>query len=762
MTTSHPQQDRLTLDRLLASWRGAVLPGLTAVMLLVLQPAGWAQSGNPADPPGSVARLNLMEGGVSFLPAELAGSGDATAWTPAIANRPLTSGDRLWAGPGARTELHVGSTTLRMNEQTSLDFLTLDDNVTRLRLGQGTLRLRVRTLFGGQRLEIDTPNLAFVINKPGDYRIDANPSSDTTRVVAQSGGGAIYGDSGTPLTLGSQQQGSFTGTDLAPAAPGASMQDSFDAWAIARDRREEQSVSARYIPREIVGYQQLDSYGDWSQDPGYGAIWLPRAMPADWAPYRAGHWSWISPWGWTWIDDAPWGFAPFHYGRWAQIGPRWAWVPGRPEPRPVYAPALVAFVGGGIGAATWNISLGAGFPPRPGVGWFPLAPGEAFRPAYQASPRYVTQINNNIVVNNVVNNTNVYRYQRQPSAVTVTNAADFARGRPGRGSFQAVNAGDLGRAPTTTSNVAAPVTLPPRPERRDLPAPAAAAAVPPAALFTPRSVVASQGERHDVRPEDRHEERREDRGNDQRGRPERSQGYSEPKRPATALATTSQSTSAAPAATVPVQPIAAKPVAVPAPAAPIAAASPVSPAAPVVTRSTQPQPGPQTVQPNQTSRNRAAQSEQARPPFNPVRPPETQREQPPRPVPQARVSPPVQVIVPAPSPQAAGERNAAEQAQRAAVRSQEQAQQRTQYDQHRQQQEQARQAQKTQQDQARQQQRAQQDQQRQPREQQQQQQRQQQEPRAQQARTQQQPHNAEAARAREHRPEGAPHRNSLP
>ena len=745
MTTSfsNPRRNPRPLPQWFARWRTGVMPCVTAVLLLALQPAGWAQSGSAADPPGSVARLNLMEGGVSFLPAELAGSSDANAWTPAIANRPLISGDRLWAGPGARTELHVGSTTLRMNEQTSLDFLTLDDNVTQLRLEQGTLRLRVRTLFEGQKLEIDTPNLAFVINKPGDYRIDANPASDTTRVVAQSGGGAIYGGSGTPLTLGNQQQGSFTGTDLAPAAPGASLQDNFDAWAIARDRREEQSVSARYIPREIVGYQQLDSYGDWSQDPGYGAIWLPRAMPASWAPYRAGHWSWISPWGWTWIDDAPWGFAPFHYGRWAQIGPRWAWVPGRPEPRPLYAPALVAFVGGGIGAATWNISLGAGFPPRPGVGWFPLAPGEAFRPVYQASPRYVTQINNNIVVNNVVNNTNVYRYQRQPSAGTVTSAADFARGRPGRGSFQAVNAGDLGRAPATTSNVAAPVALPPRPERRDLPAPATAAAVPPAALFTPRPVVASRGERRDGRAE----ERREERGNDQRARPEDGR---EPQRPAALLAPAPQGSRAAAVAAVPVP----QPAARPAPVAPIAATLPV-------TRQAQPQQGPQTGQPNQTRRDPAAQPEPARPSFNSARPLQAQREQPQRQVPQPRVNPPVQAIVPAPSPQAAVERNAAEQAQRAAARSQEQAQQRAQHDQQRQQQEQARQAQKTQQDQARQQQRAQQDQQRQLREQQ-QQQRQQQEPRAQQTRTQQQPHNAETARTREPRPEGAPHRNREP
>ncbi len=44
-----------------------------------------------------------------------------------------------------------------MNGQTSLDLLALDDNTTQLRLAQGTLRLRVRQLFEGQRLEVDRP-----------------------------------------------------------------------------------------------------------------------------------------------------------------------------------------------------------------------------------------------------------------------------------------------------------------------------------------------------------------------------------------------------------------------------------------------------------------------------------------------------------------------------------------------------------------------------------------------------------------------------
>jgi len=89
----------------------------------------------------------------------------------------------------------------------------------------------------------------------------------------------------------------------------------------------------------MTGAQDLDAYGDWSETPEYGAAWFPRTVDVDWAPYRSGHWAWVAPWGWTWIDAAPWGFAPFHYGRWVRIHGAWAWIPGTRITRPVYAPA---------------------------------------------------------------------------------------------------------------------------------------------------------------------------------------------------------------------------------------------------------------------------------------------------------------------------------------------------------------------------------------------------------------------------------------
>ena len=150
-----------------------------------------------------------------------------------------------------------------------------------------------------------------------------------------------------------------------------------------------------------------------------------------WAPYRFGHWVWIAPWGWTWVDDARWGYAPFHYGRWARYATHWCWVPGPRRGRPVYAPALVGWVGG---AAHRRGALPAGG----GVGWFPLGPREVYVPSYQVSQAYVRRVNitNTTIVNNLYI-TNVYQRNLRPlhyvnntvAAVTVVPQNVFTSGQ---------------------------------------------------------------------------------------------------------------------------------------------------------------------------------------------------------------------------------------------------------------------------------------------------------------------------------------------
>jgi hypothetical protein len=234
--------------------------------------------------------------------------------------------------------------------------------------------------------------------------------------------------------------------------------DGFDQWCATRDRREASIVSARYVPREMIGYEDLDEYGAWRNIPPYGWVWMPTGVAAGWAPYRFGHWAWVEPWGWTWVDDAPWGFAPFHYGRWAFVAGGWVWAPGRVVVgvRPVYAPALVAFVGG----PRFSVAVGIGG----GVGvaaWFPLGPGEVYRPAYHVSEVYVRNVNIVHVTNvNVINNVNVTRVtyvnQNVAGAVTVVPHTAFAGGRPVAVAAVAVRPGVMAQAEVVETARVAP------------------------------------------------------------------------------------------------------------------------------------------------------------------------------------------------------------------------------------------------------------------------------------------------------------------
>jgi hypothetical protein len=403
--------------------RALLVVGLLIALVLPL-----AQASAESDPAGRVARMNYFSGTVTFAPA------GSEEWAGIQVNRPLISGDRIWIDQDGRSEMHIGSTVVRLDGQSSLSFLRLDDDTAQMKLTEGTLNLHVRTLSSGQVYEVDTPNLAFSVQSPGTYRIDVSPDGDMTTVTVRHGSGTAYG-AASSTTLSDGQQLSFTGTELQMvSSAGNPPFDDFDTWANERDRVEDTATAARYVSRDVIGYEDLDAWGSWRSTPQYGMVWEPRVTMADWAPYRTGHWAWISPWGWTWVDDAPWGFAPYHYGRWAYIDRAWCWVPGQiVTVRPVYAPALVAFVGGSGSGVGFSLSFGGATVPA--VGWLPLGPGEIYRPAYAVSQTYIRNINktvilNNTTINHVTVNKTVYVNRTAPHAITAVPASVFAKGAP--------------------------------------------------------------------------------------------------------------------------------------------------------------------------------------------------------------------------------------------------------------------------------------------------------------------------------------------
>lgn len=381
-------------------------PAVKSVLIFValcalLVPGAYAQ-----DPPSRVARLNYVSGNVSMEPA---GTDD---WSPAVVNRPFTTDDYLWTEDGARAELHLDNAVLRLDAGSSFGFLNLDDRITQVKLSQGGLYVHARSLEEGEAFEVDTPNAAINILRPGDYRFRVDGDNHETIVVVREGEAEVT-DGSQAFTLHAGESARLSGIEsMAYDLQAAPPREGFDRWCEERDYREARSESARYLPPEVIGYEDLDSNGSWRDVPDYGPVWYPR-VAAGWAPYHYGHWAWIDPWGWTWVDDAPWGFAPFHYGRWAYLGGAWGWAPGplvvvRGGPgmgrmRPVYSPALVAFVGG----SNWGVSLSIGR--GPAVGWVPLGPGEVYMPGYRVSRNYFEHVNaSNTRIHNTVNIANIY------------------------------------------------------------------------------------------------------------------------------------------------------------------------------------------------------------------------------------------------------------------------------------------------------------------------------------------------------------------
>ena len=446
------------------------------------------------DPPSRVARLSYAHGPISFQPA---GTDD---WVNVVVNRPMTTGDKLWSDQDSQAELHIGSASIRLGSTTGFSFLNLSDNVTQLRVTEGTLRIRVKRLEENESFEVDTPNLAFSVLRPGAYKINVNQEGDTTVVTVAGGQGEVTGG-GQAFTLHPGEVAAFTGTDQlnADLQDYQGDQDDFDRWCSQRDHREDHAESSRYVSPDVVGYEDLDEYGGWQTVPEYGNVWFPHTTVVGWAPYHYGHWVWISPWGWTWVDDEPWGFAPFHYGRWVVVRGVWGWVPSPPRSevvgvayvRPVYAPALVAWVGG----AHWGVGVSEG-----SVAWFPLGPREVYVPSYPVSRTYVNNVNvtnttvnntvvnnyyNNVVVNKNVNVTNVtYVNQTVPGAVTATSHTAFTSAQPVAKNIIKVDQREIARAQV---NVMTPAVVPPKQAVLGAGTPAA---VKPPARFDDRAVVA--------------------------------------------------------------------------------------------------------------------------------------------------------------------------------------------------------------------------------------------------------------------------------
>ncbi|HSP66995.1 MAG TPA: DUF6600 domain-containing protein, partial [Bryobacteraceae bacterium] len=373
----------------------------------------WAQQPDEGDAPDhGVARISLVNGDVTVR------RGDSNDLTAAAPNGPLLVNDILATGQNAVAEIQFDAANMvRVGQTSEVRIGELEYGRYLVQIASGTTTFRVLRNSSAD-VEISTPTVSVRPTEQGSYRITVFPDG-MTEITVRSGRADIFSPRGSEtLTAGRTMQARGNPSDPEYMIVAAIPNDEWDRWNADRDRVLERALSTRYVPPDVYGAEDLDSYGQWQNDPSYGNVWVP-AVDAGWAPYRVGRWEYIDFYGWTWVSGDPWGWAPYHYGNWYMSSFGWAWYPGAFGGRHYWRPALVSFFGWGSG----GLSLGFGFG---NVGWVPLAPFERYRPWYGRG-RY----NNTTIVNNVTvfNNYRNARFVNGRNGVTSVNANDFGRGR---------------------------------------------------------------------------------------------------------------------------------------------------------------------------------------------------------------------------------------------------------------------------------------------------------------------------------------------
>lgn len=346
-------------------------------------------------------RLSLIEGDVQVRPE------GTEEWFPASINTPVLEGDRIWVPDGGRLEMQLRDASMvRLNENTSLDVLRMEDDALQYYLNSGSAYVN----FSGKKryLQIDTSGASIRVYERSKFRVDV---SEDGRVDVSTYSGNVYVETekgrfsvreGDMISIRDQEY-----AELSPLGPS----DEWERWNRERDRRlSEKRYSYRYLPDELRPYSyDFDENGRWVHVREYGYVWTPTVMVSvGWAPYRHGRWVWIGG-DYVWISYEPWGWVPYHYGRWAFVASiGWCWVP--PARGAVYwGPGFVGWV----------------YTPTY-VAWVPLAPGEIYYGYGYYGPHSVNIIN--VDIHKVV--IKEYRHVHIRDAITIVHRDTFLRGKP--------------------------------------------------------------------------------------------------------------------------------------------------------------------------------------------------------------------------------------------------------------------------------------------------------------------------------------------
>ena len=350
------------------------------------------------------ARTSLITGNVYLTAADT-----NNQWQSVSINMPVMQDDTYWIAQDARAEIQFyGSSYLRADEDTEFQVTSLGStsNTATIDLQSGRLYVDYESSAQGSFFEVDTPLVSVDANQDAQFDISID-GNGIVEIAVTSGSVNADSESGS-TTIEAGNMVSFSKSGIAEVSS-YTPDDAWMQWNASRNYTVAQnSVSAAYLPPSLADYgYEFDNYGNWVYVATYGYVWTPFVVTAGWAPFSVGSWDWMGG-NYVWISNEPWGWVPYHYGRWAfRAGIGWFWVP--PEPQQAFwCP----------GAVAWNYTSNY-------VSWVPLAPGETYYGNGYYGPHSVNMRNGGEPVSH---KQVIYSNARITNAVTVVSRQTFASG----------------------------------------------------------------------------------------------------------------------------------------------------------------------------------------------------------------------------------------------------------------------------------------------------------------------------------------------
>jgi hypothetical protein len=302
-----------------------------------------------AESKARIVRLSEVQGTVQI------DRGAADGFDKAFINLPVIEGSRLKTGKDSRAEVEFeDGSALRLAPESEVDFTRLglaDDGqkLSTVQLVSGTVYANLHPKKSGEKagdqFQLNFARESVTVAEAAHFRVELDGTTKATLAVFKGKLSATSPSGQTEVAEKHSATIEFANNDL--TNNDSAEKDTFviaknyeaepsDAWDRQQTDYHDRYASAGgsgISSPYAYGMSDLNYYGSFMNVAGYGNIWQPYFIGANWSPFQDGGWAFYPGAGYMWVSGYPWGWMPYNYGNWAFIpGFGWAWQPGYYNP----------------------------------------------------------------------------------------------------------------------------------------------------------------------------------------------------------------------------------------------------------------------------------------------------------------------------------------------------------------------------------------------------------------------------------------------